>query len=154
VNRLLSGDSRNAIAAKEDDIMPMRTFSADSHMDLTYLPPDTFTSRVPGRWKDQVPQVADSPQGKVWKSGDLVLGRFGWYGPGMTAGMRGKVLVAEGFATGHQMRPANPVLRRQDQERDGVEGEVIYGILGVSCGILGRRGVDDPELMAVIYRAY
>ncbi len=134
--------------------MVTQAFSADSHMDLTYLPPDTFTSRVPARWRDRVPRVEDSSEGKVWKSGDLVLSRFGWYGPGMTAGMRGKILVEAGFASGHYTRPANPALRRQDQERDGVEGEVMYGILGISRGILGHRGVDNPELMAVIYHAY
>ena len=33
--------------------MTVRVMSADSHMDLIYLPPDTFTSRMAARWGDR-----------------------------------------------------------------------------------------------------
>ncbi|GIX47690.1 MAG: amidohydrolase [Candidatus Tectimicrobiota bacterium] len=128
--------------------------SADSHMDLIYLPADTFTSRVPAAWKARVPHLVETPEGKVWVSDGKKLARFGYYGPGLTAGRRGAILVAEGFASGEKTSPADPQLRQQDQDRDGVAAEVIYGILGVSRGLLGGQGISDPELLAVVYHAY
>jgi len=45
-------------------------------------------------------------------------------------------------------------VRREDQERDGVEAEVIYGIIGISRGFFGSNGITDPALLADVYRAY
>ena len=44
--------------------------------------------------------------------------------------------------------PTTPALRRKDQELDGVDAEVMYGILGV-----GQR-LHDPELIQVVYEIY
>lgn len=130
--------------------MALQVMSADSHMDLIYLPPDTFTSRVPARWRDRVPRVVERDGKKIWVSGDDSLGPYGFYGPGVTGGKRGRILVQEGFASG-QTRPANPAQRREDQARDGVEAEIIYGIIGISRGLLiGNKGIGDPELLAVV----
>ncbi len=134
--------------------MTARAISADSHMDLVYMPHDAFTSRVPAKWKARVPHLVETPEGRFWESDGLRLARFGYYGPGLTAGKRGAILVQEGFASGEKTSPADPVLRRQDQERDGIAAEVMYGILGLSKGILGGHGISDPELMAVVYHAY
>src|SRR6266446_7549439 len=117
------------IRPKEPD-MSLKAMSADSHMDLIYLPPDTFTSRMPSTWRDRAPHVVERDGRKVWVSGDAVLGPWGVYGPGVTGGRRGRILAEAGFASGTQTRPSNPIERRQDQERDGVEAEVIYGIIG------------------------
>ena len=134
--------------------MTVRVMSADSHMDLIYLPPDTFTSRMAARWGDRAPHVVERDGLKVWVSGDDVLGPYGIYGPGVTGGKRGRILAEAGFASGKQTRPSDPTQRREDQERDGVEAEIIYGIIGISRGILGSKGVGDPSLLAGIYHAY
>jgi predicted TIM-barrel fold metal-dependent hydrolase len=134
--------------------MTTPAISADSHMDLIYMPPDAFTSRVASKWKSRMPRVVETAEGKFWESDGVRLARFGYYGPGLTAGKRGAILVQEGFASGAKTSPADPVLRRQDQERDGVAAEVMYGILGISKGILGGHGITDPELMGVVYHAY
>src|SRR5207253_10343374 len=84
---------------------------------------------------------------KVWVSNDEMLSVWGVYGPGVTAGKRGRILVQEGFASG-RARASDPVQRRADQERDGVEAEIIYGILGISRGLFGGRGIADPALLA------
>jgi predicted TIM-barrel fold metal-dependent hydrolase len=123
-------------------------------MDLIYLPPDTFTSRLPSAWGDRTPHVVEHAGRKLWVSGDDVLGPYGVYGPGVTGGRRGRVLTEAGFASGRETRPSNPVQRRADQERDGVEAEVIYGIIGISRGLFGTRGITDPELLTAVYRAY
>jgi predicted TIM-barrel fold metal-dependent hydrolase len=134
--------------------MTVRVMSADSHMDLIYLPPDTFTSRMPALWGDRVPHVVERDGLKVWISGDDVLGPYGVYGPGVTGGKRGRILAEAGFASGKQTRPSDPTQRREDQERDGVEAEIIYGIIGISRGIMGNKGLGDPALLAGVYHAY
>ena len=35
--------------------MGYRIISADSHLDLIWVPHDAFTSRAPAEWKDKVP---------------------------------------------------------------------------------------------------
>jgi predicted TIM-barrel fold metal-dependent hydrolase len=133
--------------------MGSRIMSADSHLDLTYIPPDTFTSRLPKKWGDAIPHVVERDGGKFWFTGDRNLGPHGIYGPGVTGGRRGKILAENGFTSG-VLRPADPRLRREDQERDGVEAEIIYGIIGISRGLLGASGVGSIELLADIYHAY
>ncbi len=134
--------------------MALRAMSADSHMDLIYLPPDTFTSRMDPAFGERIPRVVEKDGRQVWVSGASVLGPYATYGPGVTGGKRGRILVEAGFASGKQTRPSNPAQRREDQERDGVEAEVIYGIIGISRGLFSSQGVGDPETLAAVYRAY
>ena len=63
--------------------MEYKIISADGHMDLFYLPPATFTSRVPARLKDKVPRVVEI-DGKPWWVGDgaIVGGYQAWMGRG------------------------------------------------------------------------
>ena len=134
--------------------MPLNVMSADSHMDLIYLPPDTFRSRMSGKFHERAPHVVERDGKKVWVSGDDVLGPYGVYGPGVTGGKRGRILAEAGFASGRQTRPSDLAQRREDQERDGVEAEIIYGIIGISRGLFSYKGITDPELLSAIYRAY
>ena len=134
--------------------MTLPVMSADSHMDLIYLPPDTFTSRMPAAWGAQIPRVVERDGRKVWLSGEDVLGPYAVYGPGVTGGKRGRILAEAGFSSGRQTRPSNPQQRREDQERDGVEAEVIYGIIGISRGLFTNKGLRDPELLTAVYHAY
>src|SRR5262249_16030201 len=50
--------------------MDGKVMSADSHLDLTYLPPDTFTARLPKKWGDEIPHVVEHEGSKQWISGD------------------------------------------------------------------------------------
>jgi predicted TIM-barrel fold metal-dependent hydrolase len=47
-----------------------------------------------------------------------------------------------------------PAERREDQERDGVEAEIIYGIIGISRGLFSNQAVADHETLTAVYRAY
>src|SRR5262245_33772764 len=146
--------STDSTRNQEAPIMAYKVMSADCHMDLFYLPQDAFTSRMDrARWGDRIPRVVEKDGRQVWVSGDAVLSPWGVYGPGVSAGKRGHILVQEGFAEG-RARASDPVQRRADQERDGVEAEVIYGILGISRGLLGGVGLSDPELLSAVYHAY
>src|SRR3989442_13842208 len=122
----------------QEGTMALRVMSADSHMDLIYLPPDTFTSRMAATWGGTVPRVVERDGRKWWVSGDAVLGPYGVYGPGVTGGKRGRILAAAGFATGQQTRPTNPGERRGGQQPDGVPAGGNYGILRVSRGPFTR----------------
>ena len=97
--------------------MSLSVMSADSHMDLIYLPPDTFTSRIPSTWRDRAPRVVERDGRKVWVSGDAVLGPWGVYGPGVTGERLVHHLPLErdgGVATRHRLlvggdQPPGPV---------------------------------------------
>ena len=39
--------------------MDKKVISADGHLDLFFLPPDTFTARTTDRLKDKVPKVVN-----------------------------------------------------------------------------------------------
>ena len=54
-------------------------FSADCHLDLFYLPPETFTSRCAARLRERVPHVVDSDEGPNWIGDGTFLGRFGGF---------------------------------------------------------------------------
>ena len=54
--------------------MALNVMSADSHMDLIYLPPDTFTSRMASTWRERAPHVVEREGRKMWVSGESVLG--------------------------------------------------------------------------------
>src|SRR5438034_9716828 len=86
---------------QEAAAMALRVMSADSHMDLVYLPPDTFTSRMDPKWGDAAPHVVERDGRKWWVSRDGVLGPYGVYGPGVTGGKRGdRKSVVEGQSGG------------------------------------------------------
>src|SRR2546425_1475641 len=133
--------------------MAREVMSADSHMDLIYLPPETFSSRMPAGWGERVPHVVEREGRRLWVSGDDVLAPYGVYGPGVTGGRRGRVLTEAGFASGRQARPSNPVERREDQQRDGVEAGGIYGIIGVSPGPFTHARTSDPRPRTAAYHA-
>lgn len=118
--------------------------SADSHIDLVWLPPDLFVSNASPEMKDRMPRVVDSPDGPRWVSKHGTgpgKGRAGFAGgvgssgkkyvPGMNA--RADALAAEGIYSEESRlscRLTDPDQRVKDQDRDGVQCEVIYGILG------------------------
>ena len=96
--------------------------SADSHLDLAYLPSDTFTSRVPDAWRDRVPRAIDNENGRAWvagEHGEHKLGRLG----GSTCRNRRNIRMEEVGFRAEDRRPARQDLRIEDQEKDGVDAE-------------------------------
>jgi uncharacterized protein len=120
--------------------------SADGHMDLFYLPPDTFTARASSRLKDKVPRVVEIDGIPSWVGNGAVMGKYrGWMGRGELTGHRGKRMMEAGWEPTH---PSDPKLRLKDLDIDGVEAEVIYGIRFV------EDSIKDPEVITATYRAY
>jgi predicted TIM-barrel fold metal-dependent hydrolase len=131
--------------------------SADGHIDLPCLPVDLFTEAAPAHLKARVPHVVERDGARVWVTGDgSYLGHVGGVGPhgaprSFHTSPRIERMAAEGLYDDQArgiMRTTIPELRAKDQDRDGVSGEVVYGIL------LTANNLKDPEAAAVVVRAY
>jgi predicted TIM-barrel fold metal-dependent hydrolase len=131
--------------------------SADCHVDLCWLPPDLFVSNASATMRDRMPFVTEAPTGRAWvtKRGatlglDCGMGSAGRrYVPGEIH--RADRMASTGlYEDGRRgiRRVVDPELRLADQERDGVQAEVLYGILGTT----GRLG--DPEAAVEVIRIY
>jgi predicted TIM-barrel fold metal-dependent hydrolase len=131
--------------------------SADCHIDLPWVPPDLFTSGASAGLKDRMPYVTDGPDGPFWTSKNgTSFGLVGGVGPAGSKYVPGQhhrvdVMAATGlYADGKRgiRRPADPGLRAKDMDRDGVQAEVLYGILGAAT----RLG--DHEAATEMFRIY
>jgi predicted TIM-barrel fold metal-dependent hydrolase len=131
--------------------------SADCHIDLIWLPPDLFTSNAPAALKDRMPYVTDTRKGKMW-----VARNGANFGLANGMGSAGRQYVPGQIHRSDRMastglyddglkgirRLTDPELRLRDQERDGVQGEVLYGILGASMRL------KDDEAATEMIRIY
>jgi len=131
--------------------------SADCHIDLPMLAPDFFTSNASPALKSRMPYVTDGPDGPYWtcKNGGSfgLLNGVGPAGQKLVPGQnyRVDVMAATGLyedgAKGHR-HPTDPALRKKDMERDGVDAEVIFGILGAATRL------NDPVAANEMFRIY
>jgi predicted TIM-barrel fold metal-dependent hydrolase len=137
--------------------MPHDLISADCHVDLCWLPTTLFTDRASAAMRDRMPYVTDGPKGKIWvtKKG-ANLGRMNGMGSAGREYIPGRIHRADRMAStglyddGNKgiRRLTDPDLRVKDQDRDGVRGEVLYGVLGAT----GR--LNDPEAAVEVIRIY
>jgi len=137
--------------------MRYEMISADCHVDLCWLPPDLFTSNASANLRDRMPHVTDGPKGPVWvtKKG-AALGLVNGMGSAGREYVPGKIHRSDRMAStglyedGKRgiRRLTDPTLRLRDQERDGVQAEVLYGILGTT------RRLEDPEAAVEVMRIY
>ena len=137
--------------------MRYNRISADCHIDLPWLPADLFTSNASAATKDRMPYVADSPDGLRWtskKGASLgLVGGIGSTGSKYVPGQnyRVDVMASTGLYDDAKQgirRPADPDRRVADMERDGVDAEVMFGILGAAS----RLG--DHEVTGEMFRIY
>ena len=136
--------------------MEYTIISGDSHVDLTWLPGDLFASNAPTDMAAKMPRVVVDEKGKSWRANGIELGGvggLGFTGEKVEKGWSKRLdrMISLGFyedgAKG-LFHPSTPELRAKDQDLDGVEAEVIYGILGVGLNL------KDPEAMSLVYRIY
>ncbi len=137
--------------------MEYKIISADCHIDLVWLPPDLFTANASAAMKERMPYVVEGEKGPKWVSRNgaefgLVngMGSAGReYVPGQIR--RADRMAAEGlYEDGKKgiRRLTDPDLRVKDQDRDGVQAEVLYGILGAA------QRLQDPEAEVEMMRIY
>jgi predicted TIM-barrel fold metal-dependent hydrolase len=137
--------------------MKYETISADCHVDLCWLPPDLFTANASAAMRDRMPYVADGPTGRHWttKKG-AALGKPAGMGSAGREYVPGRIHRADRMAEtglyedGNRgiLRLTDPNLRVKDQDRDGVQAEVLYGVLGAT----GR--LNDTEAAVEVTRIY
>ena len=137
--------------------MRYEMISADCHVDLCWLPPDLFSANASPEMRDRMPYVVDAPKGKTWvtKKG-ASLGLAGGMGSGGREYVPGRIHRADRMAEkgiyedGRKgiRRLTDPELRIKDQDLDGVQGEVLYGILGAT----GR--MNDADATVEMMRIY
>ena len=137
--------------------MEYNVISADCHIDLIWLPEDLFTSQASRKLVNRMPYVKESDKGPLWVSQQGAV--FGLQNGMGSAGReyvpgqihRSDVMAATGlYEDGKKgiRRLTVPELRIQDQERDGVQAEVLYGILGAA----GR--LNDGDAATEVMRIY
>ncbi|MBC8476292.1 MAG: amidohydrolase [Gammaproteobacteria bacterium] len=137
--------------------MEYSVISADCHIDLIWLPEDLFTSQASRKLVNRMPYVKESDKGPLWVSQQGAV--FGLQNGMGSAGReyvpgqihRSDVMAATGlYEDGKKgiRRLTIPELRIQDQERDGVQAEVLYGILGAA----GR--LNDGDAATEVMRIY
>jgi predicted TIM-barrel fold metal-dependent hydrolase len=137
--------------------MKYDVISADGHVDLIWLPPDLFTKNASAALKDRMPHVIDGPKGPEWVSAKGA--KFGLVNGMGSAGREyvpGIIHRSDRMASTGLYDDGKKGIRRltevdhrlKDQERDGVQAEVLYGVLGSS----GR--LNDPEAAIEMLRIY
>lgn len=137
--------------------MDYRVISADCHIDLIWLPPDLFTANASGQMKDRMPYVVEGEKGPKWVSRNGAefglqngMGSAGReYVPGVIH--RSDRMAEQGlYEDGKKgiRRLTDPDLRVKDQDLDGIQAEVLYGILGAA------ERLQDPPAAAEMVRIY
>jgi predicted TIM-barrel fold metal-dependent hydrolase len=137
--------------------MNYEIISADCHIDLPWLPEDLFTGNARADLKERMPFVEDRDDGRYWTSRNGA--QFGLLNGMGSAGRRyvpGQIhrsdrMAEQGlYRDGEQGIPrlSDPELRVGDQDLDGVQGEVLYGVLGASMRL------QDDEAAAEVLRIY
>src|SRR3989454_242490 len=131
--------------------------AADCHIDMPWLPPDLFTANASALMKDRMPYVVEGPDGPQWttKKGAPfgLVGGIGSTGTKYVPGQnhRVDVMASTGLYDDGKKgirRPGDPHLRVKDMDRDGVQAEVLFGILGAAT----RLG--DHEAAGEMFRIY
>ncbi len=137
--------------------MNYQCVSADGHLDLGWMPPDIFIKSASSEVSDLMPYVGDGPDGPTWinKRGQ-VFGLACQMGSGGRKYVPGKIDRADRMASKglysedskKALRLTNPQMRIQDQDLDGIQAEVLYGILGAV------NRINDSRAGAEVTRIY
>ena len=134
--------------------MGYNIISGDSHIDLRFMPEDLFVSNATPRMKDKMPRVVETSEGRRWMATGTHLGVVGQdvnqSSFSTEMGTRWNAMIAAGFydEPDKGYHPTNPDLRIKDQDKDGVDAEVIYGLLRISALL------EDNEQIVEIFRIY
>ena len=131
--------------------------SADGHIDLIWLPPDLFTANASTKLRDRMPYVEQSADGARWVSRNgAQFGLVNGMGSGGRPYIPGQIHRSDRMAStglyddGKKgiRRLSEPRLRLGDQDLDGVQAEVLYGVLGSSARL------NDGEAAVEMLRIY
>jgi predicted TIM-barrel fold metal-dependent hydrolase len=122
-----------------------RVFSADSHLEIS---PQRWTVRVPAKYRDRAPRLI-----KLLNGGDgIIIENRSVYVVGLAlAGRPYEEHELTGLNYETSAGTGSAQQRLQEQERDGVEGEVLF----TSAGNLSFwRGIRNDDAYAAVLHAY
>lgn len=126
--------------------------SADCHIDLCWMPPTLFKEEASAAFKDRMPFVTDGPDGPFWTSKNgRSFGLKNGVGPAGAKYVPGKHARADLMAATNLYedgkndvrRVSDPHMRIKDMERDGVDAEVMYGILGAATKLADHEAANE-----------
>jgi uncharacterized protein len=128
--------------------LPFRLVSADSHV---AEPPDLWTTRIDGRFRDRAPRLVSNDNGDAYVMDGLASRGTGigllatkpkYANPDTRFGMEGRWAdVPEGAY--------NPDARARELDREGIEAELLYTTAG-----LGLFALRDHEFRYACMRAF
>src|SRR5258706_13072 len=111
--------------------MTERLISCDDHMDLSQLPADLWTTRLPASLLDRAPHVEERDGQAAWVCDGKVWGRWDGKPPATGSARPIKALYnafdRAGIHDPSARRPAVAELRLADMDRDGVATQWIFG---------------------------
>ena len=137
--------------------MDYKLVSGDNHIDITVCPPDLWSSQAPAKWKLLVPRAEELDDGLHWFIEGKDVGMWNGIGPGFNKYQKGRLARVDkmydlGFYTGYhreaEPRPTTPELRIEDLDKDGIDAEIVYGILGAN------EKIQDGDLRGWVYQQY
>ncbi len=132
--------------------MHYKRISADSHVDLCWMPPTLFVDEATPAMKERMPYVVDGPDGPYWtcKNGTS-FGLKNGVGPAGAKYEKGRHARADLMADTNLYedgkndirRISDPHLRLKDMLMDEVDAEVIYGILGAATKLADHEAANE-----------
>ena len=134
--------------------MGYNIISGDSHIDLRFMPEELFVANASAGMVDKMPHVVETGKGRRWNAGGVDLGVVGHEVDPRTfsteMGTRWNAMISAGFYEDADQgyHPTNPDLRIKDQDKDGIDAEVIYGLLRIS------HTLNDNDQVVEIFRIY
>src|SRR6266853_270751 len=111
--------------------MHYKRISADCHLDMPCMPPELFVENARRDLRERMPYVEEGPGGAKHVPGQNV---------------RVDIMAAHGLYSDAKIgkyRCRDPHLRLKDMEADGVDAEVIYGILGTASKLNDREASNE-----------
>ena len=142
--------------------MKYSLISADTHMDLVYMPTDVFVENTPSELRDKVPRVEDTEDGPYWVLEGKKVVPSGSGGLNSSEYTKGEAhhmdrMAEVGFFDDLDRgvyRPGDPDLRVKDLDTDGVDAEMMYGILEIGAGGWLGPTVEDAAILNATYDVY
>ena len=140
--------------------MRYEIISADCHIDLPWLPEDLFTGNASAALRSRMPYVEEIDGARRWVSKNgAQFGRQNGMGSAGRKYVPGQIHRSDRMAEQGLYRDGDngirrltiPELRVKDQDLDGVQGEVLYGVLGASMRLQDDEAAT--ELLS-IYNAW
>jgi predicted TIM-barrel fold metal-dependent hydrolase len=137
--------------------MQYKRISADCHLDMPCMPPELFVQNASRALKEKMPHVVDGPDGPHWvASNGADFGLVNGVGPGGAKYVPGQNYRVDKMnevglyddAKKGKFRVRDPHLRLKDMMDDGVDAEIIFGVLGSASKL------DDKDASNELLRIY